>query len=120
MGGMTLNDLENEMKTFKANAFLPDEQKLRQAGFFREKGKSGEYHFNSKTMVKNLHKALNDNDYDHYKLYEEELSKSGEGRVRLGRAKDRLDTTTAELMENMADAPDISKQVRTEERCQAE
>lgn len=72
---MTLNDLENEMKTFKANAFLPDEQKLRQAGFFREKGKSGEYHFNSKTMVKNLHKALNDNDYDHYKLYEEELSK---------------------------------------------
>jgi glutamate synthase (ferredoxin) len=26
-------------------------------------------------MVKNLHKALEDKDYDHYKLYEEELSK---------------------------------------------
>lgn len=26
-------------------------------------------------MVKNLHKALEDKDYDHYRLYEEELSK---------------------------------------------
>ena len=49
---------------------------MRQAGFFREKnGSKGEYHFNSKTMVQNLHKALEHNDYGHYKLYEDELSK---------------------------------------------
>lgn len=75
VGGMTMDDLEREMKTFKENAFQPEIQKLRQAGFFREQGKKGEYHFNSKTMVQNLHKALYENDYNHYKLYEEELAK---------------------------------------------
>ena len=49
-------------------------KKLTDAGFFRDK-KGGEYHFNSLNMVKNLHKALYDKDYDHYRLYEEELSK---------------------------------------------
>jgi glutamate synthase (ferredoxin) len=35
----------------------------------------GEYHFNSADAVKYLHKAIYDKDYDHYKLYEEHLSK---------------------------------------------
>lgn len=74
VGGLTMPDLEKEMKAFKAQAYDEDLQRLRNAGFFREKG-GGEYHFNSKIMVQNLHKALENNDYDHYRLYEDELSK---------------------------------------------
>ena len=55
-------------------AFSPELKQLENAGFFRENTK-GEYHFNSRNMVKNLHKALEDKNYDHYRLYEEELSK---------------------------------------------
>lgn len=74
VGGLTMSDLEREMMTFKEQACDEGLKKLINAGFFRDKP-GGEYHFNSKTMVKNLHKALEDKDYDHYKLYEEELSK---------------------------------------------
>lgn len=74
VGGLTMNDIEKEMKMFKGQAYDETLKKLVNAGFFRDKA-GGEYHFNSKTMVKNLHKALEDKDYDHYKLYEEELSK---------------------------------------------
>lgn len=74
VGGLTMSDLEREMTTFKEQAYDEGLKKLINAGFFRDKP-GGEYHFNSKTMVKNLHKALEDKDYDHYKLYEEELSK---------------------------------------------
>lgn len=74
VGGLTMSDLEKEMKTFKDQGYDEGLKRLVNAGFFRDKP-GGEYHFNSKTMVKNLHKALEDKDYDHYKLYEEELSK---------------------------------------------
>ena len=74
VGGMTLDDIEKETQQFLNNAYHPQLKALENAGFFREK-KGGEYHFNSLNMVKNLHKAINDKDYDHYKLYEEELSK---------------------------------------------
>ena len=43
-----------------------------------------------------------------------EHSKTDEGRDGLGRAKDRLDTKTVEMMEKMAVAPETSKVVRTE------
>ena len=51
---------------------------------------------------------------------EVELSKTVEGRDTLGRAKDRLDTKTAEMMEKMADAPETAKEVRTEYQGQTE
>lgn len=74
VGGLNVSDIEKEIKMFTEPAYNENLKKLVNAGFFRDKA-GGEYHFNSKTMVKNLHKALNDKDYDHYKLYEEELSK---------------------------------------------
>ena len=74
VGGLTLSDLEKETDRFLEQAYSPELKALENAGFFREK-KGGEYHFNSLQMVKNLHKAIHDKDYDHYKLYEEELSK---------------------------------------------
>ena len=73
VGGLDVSDIEKEIKMFTEPAYNENLKKLVNAGFFRDKA-GGEYHFNSKTMVKNLHKALNDKDYDHYKLYEEEIS----------------------------------------------
>ena len=49
-------------------------KKLINQGFLRARA-DGEYHFNSTDAVKYLHKAIYDQDYDHYKLYEEHLSK---------------------------------------------
>lgn len=45
-----MTDLEREMKAFKDQAYDENLTKLKNAGFFREKG-GGEYHFNSKIMV---------------------------------------------------------------------
>lgn len=50
VGGLTMTDLEREMKAFKDQAYDENLTKLKNAGFFREKG-GGEYHFNSKIMV---------------------------------------------------------------------
>ena len=43
---------------------------------------------------------------------EMELSKTDQGKDRLDRTKDRLDTKTAELVENMMDGPTVDKEVR--------
>ena len=42
------------------------------------------------------------------------------GRGRLGRVKARLDTKIAEMMEKMADVPETTKEVRTEDEGQTE
>ena len=41
-----------------------------------------------------------------------ELSKTDQGKDRLDRTKDRLETKTAELVENMMDGPTVDKEVR--------
>ena len=44
------------------------------------------------------------------------LSTSDQGRDRLGRAQDRLDAKLAEIVEEMADAPDLPKDVSNDQQ----
>ena len=74
VGGMNFSDIEKEVKIFQDLGYNEDLKKLINQGFFRARA-GGEYHFNSSDAVKFLHKAINDKDYDHYKLYEDHLSK---------------------------------------------
>jgi glutamate synthase (ferredoxin) len=74
VGGMDFSDIEKEVKVFQDLGFNEELKKLINQGFFRAKV-GGEYHFNSSDSVKFLHKAIYDKDYDHYKLYEDHLSK---------------------------------------------
>ncbi len=74
VGGMNFTDIAKEVKIFQDLGYSETLKKLVNHGFFRART-GGEYHFNNLDAVKFLHKAIRDKDYDHYKLYEDHLSK---------------------------------------------
>lgn len=74
VGGMSLADLAFEVTCFLNQAF-PDlaNKKLTNYGFINYRP-GGEYHVNSPEMAKALHKAVRNQDYNHYELYQKYLA----------------------------------------------
>jgi glutamate synthase (ferredoxin) len=70
MGGLTLAELAQETMSFHVRAF-PEltSKKLENMGFVQYRP-GGEYHMNSPEMAKYLHKAVEENSYDHYESYQ--------------------------------------------------
>lgn len=74
VGGMNLPELASEVTSFLNQAFPSLEgKKLANFGFFNYIPR-GEYHVNSPDMAKALHKAVREDSYDHYQLYQQHLS----------------------------------------------
>jgi glutamate synthase (ferredoxin) len=73
VGGLTLEDLAQETITFHQKAF-PEmtQRKLENYGFIQFRP-SGEYHMNNPELAKALHKAIADQNFDHYELYRQQL-----------------------------------------------
>ncbi len=70
MGGLTMQELAQETMSFHARAFPElSSKKLENMGFVQYRP-GGEYHMNSPEMAKYLHKAVEENSYDHYSLYQ--------------------------------------------------
>ncbi len=73
LGGLSLEELANEVVSFHGRAFPTFAgKKLENFGFFNYKP-GGEYHMNSPEMAKALHKAVGEKSYDHYSLYTKHL-----------------------------------------------
>ena len=73
IGGLSVEDLAQEVIAFHRRAFPNLEgKKLENFGFINYRP-GGEYHMNSPEMAKALHKAVENRQYDHYKLYQESL-----------------------------------------------
>jgi len=69
LGGLTVADLANEVLMFHRRAFPElSLKKLENVGFVQYRP-GGEYHMNSPEMAKYLHKAVAEQQYDHYALY---------------------------------------------------
>ncbi|MBG1259806.1 glutamate synthase-related protein [Nostoc commune] len=73
IGGLSVSELADEVLSFHSKAF-PEltNKKLENLGFVQYRP-GGEYHMNSPEMVKVLHKALDDKNYDHYEVYKKHL-----------------------------------------------
>jgi glutamate synthase (ferredoxin) len=73
LGGLSITDLAQEILTLHSRAF-PEltSKKLENFGFFNYKP-GGEYHMNSPEMAKALHKAVSNQSYDHYQVYQQSL-----------------------------------------------
>jgi glutamate synthase (ferredoxin) len=73
IGGLSVTELADEVLSFHCKAF-PEltASKLQNLGFVQYRP-GGEYHMNSPEMVKALHKALDDKNYDHYEVYKKHL-----------------------------------------------
>lgn len=71
IGGMTVADLGREILAFHKRAF-PNVEKLENYGFIQYR-KGGEYHGNNPDMTKVLHKAVREQQYDHYEVYKDHL-----------------------------------------------
>lgn len=73
IGGLSVSELADEVLSFHSKAF-PEltTKKLENLGFVQYRP-GGEYHMNSPEMVKALHKALDDKNYDHYEVYKKHL-----------------------------------------------
>jgi glutamate synthase (ferredoxin) len=73
IGGLSVTELADEVLSFHCKAF-PEltANKLQNLGFVQYRP-GGEYHMNSPEMVKALHKALDDKNYDHYEVYKKHL-----------------------------------------------
>jgi glutamate synthase (ferredoxin) len=73
VSGLSIADLAQEVMAFHQRAF-PEltSKKLENYGFFNYKP-GGEYHMNSPEMAKALHKAVADQNYDHYAIYQKYL-----------------------------------------------
>ena len=72
VGGLSLRELAQETMTFHSRAFPMAGKKLENLGLINYKP-GGEYHMNSPEMAKALHKAVGDNNYDHYEMYHKYL-----------------------------------------------
>lgn len=74
LGGLTVADLAQEVMSFHGRAF-PEltAKKLENFGFVQYRP-GGEYHMNSPEMAKALHKAVVDQKYDHYEVYQRHLA----------------------------------------------
>jgi glutamate synthase (ferredoxin) len=74
LGGLSVADLAQEVLSFHSRAFPNlSSKKLENFGFFNYKP-GGEYHMNSPEMSKALHKAVADQNYDHYQVYQQHLA----------------------------------------------
>jgi len=73
LGGLTVTDLAQEVMSFHHRAF-PEltAKKLENFGFVQYRP-GGEYHMNSPEMAKHLHKAVANQQHDHYSLYQKYL-----------------------------------------------
>ncbi len=74
VGGLTLEDLAQEVSAIHQRAF-PEltAKKLQNLGFIQYRP-GGEYHMNNPEMAKELHKAVDAKAYDHYELYQKYLA----------------------------------------------
>ncbi|MGJ3247274.1 MAG: glutamate synthase-related protein [Elainellaceae cyanobacterium] len=95
VGGLTIAELAQEVMAFHQRAF-PEltAKKLENFGFIQYRP-GGEYHMNSPEMAKALHKAVADQNYDHYQVYQKHL----EG---------RLPAALRDLLDFQSDRPSIS------------
>ncbi|MEH2249727.1 glutamate synthase large subunit [Nostoc sp.] len=73
IGGLSVSELADEVLSIHVKAF-PEltTKKLENLGFVQYRP-GGEYHMNSPEMVKALHKAVDDKNYDHYEVYKKHL-----------------------------------------------
>lgn len=73
VGGITVEDLAQEVLSFHGKAF-PEltQKKLENLGFYNYRP-NGEYHMNSPELAKALHKAVGAKSYDHYETYKKYL-----------------------------------------------
>lgn len=70
IGGLNMQELAQEVIAFHRRAFPNLEgKKLENFGFINYRP-GGEYHMNSPEMAKALHKAVADQHYDHYEVYQ--------------------------------------------------
>ena len=72
VGGLSVSELATEVLTFHAKAFPATAKKLENLGFVQYRV-GGEYHMNSPELAKMLHKAVADQQYDHYSVYQQHL-----------------------------------------------
>ncbi len=74
MGGLSIEELAQEVLSFHQRAF-PEltVKKLENFGFVQYRP-GGEYHMNSPELAKMLHKAIADQNYDHYDVYQKHLA----------------------------------------------
>jgi glutamate synthase (ferredoxin) len=73
VGGLSLAELAQETMAFQQKAFPEqDLKKLENVGFVQYRP-GGEYHMNNPDMSKALHKAVADQNYDHYQVYKQQL-----------------------------------------------
>ncbi|MGF1512932.1 MAG: glutamate synthase-related protein [Elainellaceae cyanobacterium] len=73
VGGLSIADLAQEVIAIHERAFPEISKKLQNFGFVQYKP-GGEYHMNSPELVKALHKAVEDKDYDHYEVYQQHIA----------------------------------------------
>ncbi|MGB3616347.1 MAG: glutamate synthase-related protein [Elainellaceae cyanobacterium] len=73
VGGLSTQDLAQEVIAIHERAFPEISKKLQNFGFVQYKP-GGEYHMNSPELVKALHKAVGDKDYDHYEVYKQQIA----------------------------------------------
>ncbi len=73
LGGLTIEELAQEVITIHQRAF-PELQSKKLANFgFIAYRRGGEYHMNTPEMSKALHQAVRSKQYDHYELYKQYL-----------------------------------------------
>ena len=95
VGGLTLENLAQEVIDFHQRAF-PElvAKRLENYGFIQAR-KKGEHHINSPMMAKKLHKAIESGEPDHYEIYRSSIA-------------DRPATTLRDLLEFESDRQPIS------------
>ncbi|MEB3231683.1 MAG: glutamate synthase-related protein [Leptolyngbyaceae bacterium] len=95
IGGLSITELAQEVSTIHQRAF-PEltAQKLQNFGFVQYR-KNGEYHMNNPEMVKALHGAVREKQYDHYEVYKQHL-------------RSRPVTALRDLLDFKRDRPSIS------------
>ncbi len=94
LGGLSVQELAQEVLSFHQRAF-PEltAKKLENFGFVQYKP-GGEYHMHSPEVVKSLHKAVADKQYDHYEVYQNHLA-------------NRPATALRDLLDFQSDRPSI-------------
>jgi glutamate synthase (ferredoxin) len=74
LGGLSVADLAHEVISFHSRAFPElSIKKLENFGFINSRP-GGEFHINSPEMSKYLHKAVEQNSYDHYEIYQKYMA----------------------------------------------
>lgn len=95
IGGMSIEDLAQEVESMHQRAFPELTQKKLQNFGFVQYRKNGEYHMNSPEMSKALHKAVKEKEYNHYEVYKAYL-------------QERPVTALRDLLDFNSDRPSIA------------